>query len=110
MPMAKFVQLHGLRKTAAILARRDQDWALPTVFEPITIYKGDHARMHFYMAVRYAGSSYFASCDWANAGADLKDWYKTMLVNLAHHRSVAPKRDNSKQCYLCISGQSQSLY
>jgi len=52
-----------------------------TVFEVINIYKGDHARMHFYMAVRYYNNANpaFAACDWANAGAKLKPWYAAML-------------------------------
>jgi len=50
-----------------------------TVFEPIDAYKGDHARMHFYMAVRYYNDSLFESGDWSNSGAKLKAWYDAML-------------------------------
>ena len=50
-----------------------------TVFEVIDIYKGDHARMHFYTSVRYYGDSLFQSGDWSNSGAKLKPWYNTML-------------------------------
>ncbi len=50
-----------------------------TVFEPLSFYKGDFARMHFYQAVRYYGDTKFLACDWANPGAKLKTWYDDML-------------------------------
>jgi endonuclease I len=50
------------------------------VTEVIDIYKGDLARMHFYMAVRYYNDSLFTvTCPFANNGAKLKAWYDTML-------------------------------
>ena len=52
-----------------------------TVFEPIDAYKGDHARMHFYMSVRYYNDSLFQDGDWSYAGAKLKPWYDAMMRN-----------------------------
>jgi len=62
-----------------------------TVFEPIDCYKGDIARMHFYMAVRYYGDSLFTDCDWATAGAKLKPWYDDMLREWAELDPVSAK-------------------
>lgn len=62
-----------------------------TVFEPIDIYKGDFARMHFYMALRYYGEASFTACDWANAGAKLKTWYDDMLRAWAQADPVSAK-------------------
>jgi uncharacterized repeat protein (TIGR02543 family) len=73
-----------------------------TVFEPVGFYKGDHARMHFYMALRYYGDSHFLSCDWANAGAKLKPWYDTMLRAWAASDAVSAKeiaRNNAIQAH-----------
>lgn len=51
-----------------------------TVFEPINPYKGDFARMHFYMSVRYYGDTAFLDeGKWSGAKAVLKPWYDTML-------------------------------
>lgn len=62
-----------------------------TVFEPISFYKGDHARMHFYQAIRYYGDTRFLACDWANAGAKLKTWYDAMLRSWASADPVSTK-------------------
>ena len=62
-----------------------------TVFEVIDIYKGDHARMHFYMSVRYYGDSLFQSGDWSNSGAKLKPWYNTMLRTWHANDAVSQK-------------------
>jgi len=73
-----------------------------TVFEVIDAYKGDIARMHFYMSLRYYNNSLFASCDWANAGAKLKPWYATMLKSWAAKDPVSAKeiaRNSAVQAY-----------
>jgi len=62
-----------------------------TVFEPVDAYKGDFARMHFYMAVRYYEDPDFLSCDWAGAGAKLKTWYDDMLRDWALADPVSAK-------------------
>jgi endonuclease I len=62
-----------------------------SVFEVIDAYKGDIARMHFYMALRYYGDTLFADCDWAAAGARLKPWYDAMLKAWAEKDPVSPK-------------------
>lgn len=72
------------------------------VFEVINIYKGDHARMHFYMALRYYNNSTFLVCDWSNAGAKLKPWYDTMMRSWASLDPVSAKetaRNNTVQAY-----------
>ncbi|MDR2735059.1 MAG: endonuclease [Spirochaetota bacterium] len=50
------------------------------VFEIADLYKGDLARAHFYMAVRYYNSSSFnKDAVFASTGAKLKTWYSDML-------------------------------
>jgi endonuclease I len=49
------------------------------VYEPIDNYKGDHARMFFYMSVRYYGNTAFTDCPWAAPQAKLKPWFDTMI-------------------------------
>jgi len=73
-----------------------------TVFEPIDIYKGDHARMHFYQSLRYYGNSTFLTCAWAAPGAKLLPWYDTMLRTWAANDPVSAKeiaRNNAVQAY-----------
>ncbi|MBN1241403.1 MAG: endonuclease [Spirochaetales bacterium] len=73
-----------------------------TVFEPISFYKGDHARMHFYQALRYYGDSKFLSCAWAASGAKLLPWYDTMLRSWAASDPVSAKeiaRNNAVQAW-----------
>lgn len=73
-----------------------------TVFEPVSFYKGDHARMHFYMALRYYNDPLFTTCDWSNAGAKLKPWYDTMLDSWGHADPVSAKeiaRNNAVQVH-----------
>ncbi|MBN1519744.1 MAG: endonuclease [Spirochaetales bacterium] len=73
-----------------------------TVFEPIDAYKGDLARMHFYMAVRYYGSSDFLDCAWSKPGAKLKTWYDDMLRAWAAADPVSDKervRNNAVQAH-----------
>lgn len=52
-----------------------------TVFEPITAYKGDLARGHFYMSVRYYGED----AGWSTSGgtnkSDLLPWYANLLYS-----------------------------
>ncbi|OHD15946.1 MAG: hypothetical protein A2087_06195 [Spirochaetes bacterium GWD1_61_31] len=73
-----------------------------TVFEPVSFYKGDHARMHFYQAVRYYNNGTFATCAWSNSGAKLKTWYDAMLRTWATNDPVSAKeiaRNNAVQAY-----------
>lgn len=73
-----------------------------TVFEPISFYKGDHARMHFYQALRYYGDSKFLSCAWAASGAKLLPWYDAMLRSWASADPVSAKeiaRNNAVQAW-----------
>ena len=68
----------------------------------IDAYKGDIARMHFYMALRYYNDSLFLNCDWANPGAKLKPWYDTMLKSWAAKDPVSAKetaRNSAVQAY-----------
>lgn len=61
------------------------------VFEPIDCYKGDIARMHFYMALRYYNDTDFEACAWAAAGAKLLPWYDDMLREWAELDPVSAK-------------------
>jgi endonuclease I len=50
------------------------------VFEIADLYKGDIARAHFYMAVRYYNDAQFnKDAGFADTGARLKTWYDAML-------------------------------
>jgi endonuclease I len=62
-----------------------------TVFEIADIYKGDIARMHFYMALRYYGDANFEACAWAGAGAKLLPWYDAMLKEWSAADPVSAK-------------------
>lgn len=61
------------------------------VFEPIDAYKGDLARMHFYMATRYLGQD----AGWPGSpsvnGAQMKEWTLTMLYQWHQNDPVSQK-------------------
>ncbi|MBE0638352.1 MAG: endonuclease [Bacteroidales bacterium] len=61
------------------------------VFEPIDTYKGDLARMHFYMATRYLGED----GNWPGSesvnGSQMKDWTLTMLYEWHQNDPVSQK-------------------
>ncbi len=65
-----------------------------TVFEPITAYKGDLARGHFYMSVRY----YAEDAGWATSGgtnkSDLLSWYANLLYSWHILDTVSTKEIN----------------
>lgn len=71
-----------------------------TVFEPLAYYKGDIARMHFYIAIRYYNDpafsmspveSYTPTYPWAKPGARLTTWYDNMLRAWAAADPVSAK-------------------
>lgn len=74
------------------------------VFEMLDMYKGDHARMHFYMALRYYNDPLFILCDWANAGAKLKPWYDTMLDRWGHSDPVSAKEVTRNNAVAAFQG------
>jgi len=61
------------------------------VFEPIDTYKGDLARMHFYMATRYLGED----TNWPGSesvdGAQPRDWALSMLYDWHQNDPVSQK-------------------
>ncbi|MDP2209787.1 MAG: endonuclease [Bacteroidota bacterium] len=65
-----------------------------TVFEPITPYKGDLARGHFYMSVRY----YSEDGGWSQNGgtnkSDLLPWYANLLFSWHILDTVSTKEIN----------------
>ncbi|HPE34596.1 MAG TPA: endonuclease [Bacteroidales bacterium] len=62
-----------------------------TVFEPIDDFKGDLARMHFYMATRYLGEdSNWPGSD-AVYGAQMKEWALNMLHSWHQNDPVSTK-------------------
>lgn len=64
------------------------------VFEPIDAYKGDLARMHFYMATRYLGED----GNWPGSesvnGSQMKPWALTMLYEWHQNDPVSQKEIN----------------
>ena len=65
-----------------------------TVFEPIDGYKGDLARMHFYMATRYLGEDGNWPGSPAVNGAQLKEWTLNMLYDWHLNDPVSDKEIN----------------
>jgi endonuclease I len=61
------------------------------VFEPIDTYKGDLARMHFYMATRYLGEDNNWPGSPAVNGAQPKDWALSMLYDWHQNDPVSQK-------------------
>jgi len=65
------------------------------VFDMPVLYRGDIARAHFYMAVRYYNDTNFNKpCDFANNGAKLKQWYSDMLRSWHTQDPVSQKEIN----------------
>lgn len=71
-----------------------------TVFEPIDEYKGDFARAHLYMAVRYYGEdSSWPGSDMTN-GTQPKEWALDMLLLWHENDPVSQKEtDRNNQVY-----------
>lgn len=61
------------------------------VFEPIDAYKGDLARMHFYMATRYLGEDNNWPGSASVIGSQLKEWALTMLFEWHQNDPVSQK-------------------
>jgi endonuclease I len=61
------------------------------VFEPIDAYKGDLARMHFYMATRYLGQDGSWPGSPSVNGAQMKEWTLTMLYAWHQNDPVSQK-------------------
>jgi len=65
-----------------------------TVFEPINAYKGDFARSHFYMSVRY----YTEDGTWSSSGgtnkSDLLPWYANQMYDWHIMDMVSEKEIN----------------
>ncbi|MDC0645825.1 endonuclease [bacterium] len=75
-----------------------------TVFEPIDEYKGDFARMYFYMSTRYTTEdSGWNENDMVN-GADLKEWAVNMLLDWHQADSVSEKELNRNDAVYEIQG------
>ena len=71
----------GYPKTSLGIPAGTLTGAKPYVVEVRDFYKGDIARIYFYMAVRYYLSTdpEFFDCQWAYAGAKLKSWCESMI-------------------------------
>ena len=65
-----------------------------TVFEPIDAYKGDFARIYFYMSTRYLNEDgNWPGSDMVN-GAQLEQWALDMMMEWHMEDSVSPKEIN----------------
>ncbi len=62
-----------------------------TVFEPIDEYKGDFARIYFYMATRYYGEDGSWQSNAMVDGAKLKPWALDMMLEWHHNDPVSTK-------------------
>ncbi len=73
-----------------------------TVFEPITAYKGDLARGHFYMSTRY----YTEDAGWSTSDgtnkADLLPWYANLLFSWHTLDTVSVKEINRNNAIFAI--------
>ena len=72
------------------------------VFEPIDAYKGDLARMHFYMATRYYGEDGNWPGSPAVDGAQMKQWTLTMLFDWHESDPVSAKEINRNNAIYSI--------
>lgn len=73
-----------------------------TVFEPIDAYKGDFARGHMYMSVRY----YLEDGGWSSSSgtnkSDLLPWYANLLYDWSIHDTVSLKEINRNNAVFTI--------
>ena len=77
-----------------------------TVFEPNDEYKGDFARIYFYMVTAYEELLTTWSCDMLSGDAypALTDWVVTMLLNWAYDDPVSDKETARNEAVYAIQG------
>ncbi|MDA3911940.1 MAG: endonuclease [Bacteroidales bacterium] len=86
---ASWTSTNGSKKGSSALS-----WTNETVFEPIDEYKGDFARIYFYMATRYYGEDgSFNSNDMVD-GSQLKPGALAMLMTWHEEDPVSEKEQN----------------
>jgi endonuclease I len=86
---ASWTSTNGSKKGSSALS-----WTNQTVFEPIDEYKGDFARIYFYMATRYYGEDgSFNSNDMVN-GSQIKPGALEMLMTWHEDDPVSEKEQN----------------
>lgn len=76
-----------------------------TVFEPIDEYKGDFARIYFYMATRYEDVVTGWSSDMLNGSTDqvYEDWALDMLIDWHNNDPVSQKEiDRNNEIYTSV--------
>lgn len=72
-----------------------------TVFEPIDSFKGDFARIYFYMVTRYHGTSESGPM---SSNFTLKPWVKNMLLKWHRDDPVSTKEQNRNDGIYTIQG------
>ena len=75
-----------------------------TVFEPIDAYKGDFARIYFYMSTRYFGEDASWNSNDMVDGAQLKPWALEMLLAWAAADTVSQKKIDRNNAIYGIQG------
>ena len=73
-----------------------------TVFEPIDVFKGDFARIYFYMATRYWGTT--ESGPMTSTNFSLLSWAQTMLVQWNDNDEVSSKETNRNNAIQTVQG------
>ena len=108
-PYGEVTSVTWTSQNGSKLGYTSASWTSDKVFEPIDEYKGDFARIYFYMSVRYYGEDGSWNENDMVDGSQLKPGPLAMMMQWHQDDPVSDKERYRNECHLRLAGKPESF-